>query len=117
MTLRLPRRPVVLLQNLEAETTTNYKGLLSWEIPADCEGILNEISLYTSRGNTSQWFVIIADQEIVKDRKIHTTLTIPWAELPLIAGTKVIIRARTTDGVATDFDAYLSGELRYLGKR
>lgn len=115
--MTLPRRPVVLLENLEAETTQNYKQVLSWEIPADCEGIINEVSLYSSRCSTSQWLVIIADQEIVKDRKIHTTLTIPWPELPLVAGTKVIIRARTTDGVATDLDAFLSGELRYLGKR
>ena len=116
MTLRLPRRPVVLLENLEADITIIYKELLSWEIPPDCEGILNEISLYTSRGSTSQWFIISADQEIIKDKKIHVPLTIPWKELPLVAGTKVIIRVRTTDGVATDFDACLTGELRYLGK-
>ena len=112
-----PRRPVVILQNLEAETATNYKQLLSWEIPADYEGILNEISLYTSRGSASQWVVTIAGQEILKDKKIHTSLTLPWKELPLIAGIKVLIQVKTTDGVATDFDACLTGELRYLARR
>ncbi|GAJ01479.1 unnamed protein product, partial [marine sediment metagenome] len=28
-----PRKPVVVINNLEAETTTNYKELVSWEIP------------------------------------------------------------------------------------
>ena len=111
------RKPVVVLQNLAAETTTNYKQLVSWEIPADYEGILNEISLYSSRFATSQWFIMIADQEIFKDKTIHTTLTLPWKELPLIAGTKVIVQVKTTDGVATDFDACLTGELRYLARR
>jgi len=110
-----PRKPVVVINNLEAETTTNYKQLVSWEIPADYEGILNEISLYTSRGSTSHFFVQVADQELLKDQKIHSkTLTLPWKELPLIAGTKVFVHVKTTDGIATDFDACITGELRYL---
>ena len=112
-----PRKPVVVINNLEADTTTNYKQLVSWEIEAGYEGILNEISLYSSRFATSQWFITIADQELFKDKKIHTTLTIPWKELPLRAGTKVIVQVKTTDGVATDFDACLTGELRYLARR
>ena len=112
--MRVPRKPVVILGNLEAETSQGYKVLLSWEIPEDFEGILNEISLYTSRGSTSQWFITIADQALIKNKKIHTSLTLPWKELPLITGTKVVVSAKTTDGVATDFDACLTGELRYL---
>ena len=112
-----PRKPVVVMNELEAETTTDYKELLSWEVEADYEGILNEISLYSSRFATSQWFITIADQELFKDKKIHTTLTIPWKELPLRAGTKVVVQVKTTDGVATDFDACITGELRYLARR
>jgi len=113
-----PRRPVVVINNFEAETTTNYKQLVCWEIPADYEGILNEISLYTSQGAKGVFFVQVADQELFKDQKIHAkTLTLPWKELPLIAGTKVIVQVKTTDATATDFDACITGELRYLGKR
>jgi len=112
-----PRKPVVILKNLEAETTTNYKKLLSWEVQPDYEGILNEISLYSSRFATSQWFITIADQELFKDKKIHTTLTLPWKELSLASGTKVVVQVKTTDGTATDFDACLTGELRYLSRR
>lgn len=113
-----PRKPVVVINNLEADITTNYKQLVSWEIPADYEGILNEISLYTSRGSTSHFFVQVADQELFKDQKIHSkTLTLPWKELPLRASTKVIVQVKTTDGVATDFDACITGELRLLTKR
>jgi len=112
------RKPVVVMNNLEGETTQNYKKLVSWEIQADYEGILNEISLYTSDGAKGVFFVQVADQELLKDQKIHPkTLTLPWKELPLIAGTKVVVSVKTTDGTATDFDACITGELRYLGRR
>ncbi|MBA7512103.1 hypothetical protein ES705_04104 [subsurface metagenome] len=113
-----PRKPVVVINNLEGETTTNYKQLVKWEIPADYEGILNEISLYTSQAAKGVFFVQVADQELLKDQKIHAkTLTLPWKELPLRSGTKVIVQVKTTDGTATDFDACITGELRYLAKR
>jgi len=113
-----PRKPVVVMNSLEAETTTNYKQLVSWLIPADYEGILNEISLYTSSGDKGVFFVKIADQELLKDQKILAkVLTLPWKELPLLAGIKVIVAVKTTDGTATDFAATITGELRYLGKR
>lgn len=113
-----PRKPVVVMNSLEAETTTDYKLLVSWVIPADYEGILNEISLYTSSGDKGLFFVQVADQELFTDQKILAkVLTLPWKELPLIAGIKVIVAVKTTDGTATDFDATITGELRYLGKR
>ncbi|MFC2001842.1 hypothetical protein ACFLUZ_04985 [Chloroflexota bacterium] len=113
-----PRKPAVVMNSLEAETTTNYKLLVSWEIPADYEGILNEISLYTSSGAKGLFFVKVADQELFTDKKILAkVLTLPWKELPLLAGIKVIVAVKTTDGTATDFDATITGELRYLGRR
>jgi len=113
-----PRKPVVVMGELEADTTTNYKELLSWEIPSDYEGILNEISLYTSLGAKGVFCVRVANQELFKDKKILTgTLTLPWKELPLIAGTKIIVQVKTTDGTATDFNGTITGELRYLGER
>ncbi|MBA7543451.1 hypothetical protein ES705_35782 [subsurface metagenome] len=113
-----PRRPVVVINNLEAETTQNYKQLVSWEIEAGFEGVLNEISLYTSLGDKGVFFVQVADQELLKDQKIHAkTLTLPWKELPLFSGTKIIVQVKTTDGTATDFDACITGELRLLTKR
>ncbi|MBA7476579.1 hypothetical protein ES707_11967 [subsurface metagenome] len=113
-----PRKPVVVMNELEAETTTEYKELLSWEIPADYEGILNEISLYTSLGDKGLFHVRVADQEIFKDKKILPgTLTLPWKELPLIAGVKVLVQVKTTDATATDFNGTITGELRYLGRR
>ncbi|MBA7518591.1 hypothetical protein ES705_10662 [subsurface metagenome] len=113
-----PRKPVVAMNSLEAETTTDYKLLVSWGIPADYEGILNEISLYTSSGTKGLFFVQVADQELFKDQKILPgMITLPWKELPLLAGIKVIVAVKTTDGTATDFAATITGELRYLGKR
>lgn len=113
-----PRRPVVILENLEAETTTNYKELLSWKIPSEYEGIINEISLYASNGDKGIFFVQVADQELFKDQKILPgILTLPWKELPLNSTAKVIIQVKTSDGTATDFGACLTGELRYLGGR
>ncbi|GAI42312.1 unnamed protein product [marine sediment metagenome] len=113
-----PRKPAVVMNSLEAETTTNYKLLVSWEIPADYEGILNEISLYASNGGKGLFFVKVADQELFTDQKILAkVLTLPWKELPLLAGIKVIVAVKTSDGTATDFGATITGELRYLGKR
>ncbi|GAI62537.1 unnamed protein product, partial [marine sediment metagenome] len=64
------------------------------------------------------FFVQVADQELFKDQKIPPkVLTLPWKELPLLAGIKVIVAVKTTDGTATDFAATITGELRYLGKR
>lgn len=113
-----PRRPAVVMNSLEAETTTDYKLLVSWLIPADYEGILNEISLYTSLGDKGLFHVRVADQELFTDKKILPgTLTLPWKELPLIAGVKVLVQVKTTDATATDFNGTITGELRYLGKR
>ena len=113
-----PRKPVVVINTFEGETTTNYKKLVSWEIPADYEGILNEISLYTSLGDKGLFHVIIADQDIIKDVKIPPkTLTLPWKELPINSTAKIIILVKTTDGTATDFAATITGELRYLARR
>ncbi len=108
-----PRKPVVILANLPAETGTNYKVVFSWEIEAGFEGILNEISLYSSRPDTTQWRLTISDQEQFKDKRIYQSLTLPWKELPIIAGQKVLLQAKT-DGTATDIAGSLVGELRFL---
>ena len=113
-----PRRPIVISKCLEAETAQAYKPLATWEIPAEYEGILNEISLYTSLGDKGLFQLIIADQDIIKDVKIPPkTLTLPWKELPINSTAKIIILVKTTDGTATDFAATITGELRYLARR
>ncbi|MBW8017880.1 MAG: hypothetical protein FVQ82_17050 [Planctomycetes bacterium] len=108
-----PRKPIIILANLDAETSTNYKTVFSWEIEAGFEGILNEICLYSSRPDTTQWVLTISDQEQFKDKKIYQSLTLPWKELPIIAGQKVLLQAKT-DGTATDIAGCLAGELRFL---
>ena len=108
-----PRKPIVILENLPAETGTNYKTVFSWEIEAGFEGILNEICLYSSRPDTTQWILTISDQEQFKDKRIYQSLTLPWKELPIIAGQKVLLQAKT-DGTATDIAGCLVGELRFL---
>ncbi len=108
-----PRKPVVILANLPAETSTNYKVVFSWEIEAGFEGILNEISLYSSRPDITDWCLTISDKEQFKDKKTYTSLTLPWKELPIFAGQKVVLQAKT-DGTATDIAGSLVGEERYL---
>ncbi|GAI68340.1 unnamed protein product [marine sediment metagenome] len=109
------RKAVIILANLDAETSTNYKVVFSWEVEAGFEGILNEISLYSSRPDTTSWRLVISDQEQFRDKKIYISLTMPWKELPIIAGQKVLLQAKT-DGTATDIAGCLVGESRYLGK-
>ncbi|MBA7529935.1 hypothetical protein ES705_22134 [subsurface metagenome] len=110
-----PRKPVVILANLPAETSTNYKLVFFWVVEAGFEGVLNEISLYSSHPDTTEWYLTISDTEQFKDKKIYASLTLPWKELPIIAGQKVVLQAKT-DGTATDIAGSLVGEERYLGR-
>jgi len=109
-----PRKAIVILENLAAETTTNFKKVFSWEVESGFEGIINEISLVSSRFDTTEWKLTISGQEQFTGKKIHASLTLPWKELPIFAGQKVVLEARTTDGVATNIDGCLIGEMRLL---
>jgi len=107
-------RPKTILENLAAETTTSFKTVFLWEVPEGFEGGLEEISMYSSRPATTRWLLLISEQEQFNDKTIHTTLTLPYGDVTIHTGQKVILRARTTDGVATDIDGSLTGEERYL---
>jgi len=108
------RKAVSPFGNLLAETTTDYKVLKTWEVSQEAEGVLREISLYTSRGSTSMWKLVVADETIFEDAIIHSgSLTIPYKELPVAAKTKYTISVKTTDGVATNFDAIIIAEERF----
>ncbi|MBA7691165.1 hypothetical protein ES703_99705 [subsurface metagenome] len=83
-------------------------------MPEDFELVLEEISLYSSRADTSQWGVFIADQEQFVDKKIYVSLTLPYRGVIIHTGQKIVVVAKT-DGVATDLAATLVGKENYLG--
>jgi len=108
------RKPVLRGGNLVAETVQEYKSLLTWEVSQEAEGVIHEISLYTNRADTSRFKIMIADEAQFADFIIHTgTLTIPMKQLPVATKAKVIIMVKTTDGVATNFDAFIDAEERF----
>lgn len=102
------------LNNLDAETGTNYKEVLKVKVPADFEGSLDCISLYSSRADTTDWQLEISGQQQFTDKKIYVTLSLDYGGLVIHTDQEIIVRAKT-DGTATDIAAALSGQLRYLG--
>ena len=108
------RKPALRGGNLVAEVVQEYKPLLSWEVSQESEGVIHEISLYTSRPDTSRFRLMIADEVQFEDFIIHTgTLTIPMMQQPVATKAKVVILAKTTDGVATNFDAFIDADERF----
>jgi len=102
------------LENLDAETTTVYKQVFKTKVESGFEGILEEISLYSSRPDTTDWFLVIAGEPQFADKKIYTSLTLPYNGLLIHTGQAIELFAKT-DGTATDIAGSLSGRLRYLG--
>lgn len=104
------------LGNLDAEVSTNYKLVFSSEVPPDFIGELLEISLFSSRPDTTEWKLKVTEEVQFKDKKIYSSLTLPYGNKRVYTGHKVILWAKT-DGTATNIAASLTGELIYLGKR
>jgi len=101
------------LGNLSAETSTNYKAVFTAKVPAGFEGGLQDISLYSSRADTTDWKLMIAGQEQFADKKIFVTLTLNYGDMTIHTEQEIIVWAKT-DGTATNIAAALTGELRYL---
>jgi len=102
------------LGNLDAETSTEYKTVFVETVPSDFEGILNEISLYSSRPDTTQWALVIIEEVQFINKKIYTSLSLPFRGVTVNTLQKITLKAKT-DGVATNIAGSLTGQLHYLG--
>ncbi len=100
------------LGNLPAETTTNYKKVFEAIVPDSFEGSLNEISLYSSRPDTTLWLLVIVEEVQFSEKRIYASLTLPYGGMTIRTNQKIRLLART-DGVATDIAGSLSGQLHY----
>lgn len=103
------------LGNLDAETATNYKKVFEVVVPSGFEGKLNEISLYSSRADTTLWGLTIIEEVQFVDKRIYQSLTLSYGGMSIATLQKITVWAKT-DGTATDIAATLTGELVYLGK-
>ncbi|MBA7585224.1 hypothetical protein ES708_27195 [subsurface metagenome] len=103
------------LGNLDAETSTSYKKVFEAIVPDGFDGKLNEISLYSSRPDTTQWILTIVEQVQFVDKRIYQSLTLSYGGMSIATLQKITVGAKT-DGTATDIAATLTGELTYLGK-
>jgi len=101
--------------NLDAETATDYKKVFEAIVPDAFEGRLNEISLYSSRADTTLWVLVIVEEVQFSDKRIYQSLTLPYGGMSITTLQKIVVLAKT-DGTATDIGATLTGELVYLGK-
>lgn len=110
---RKPTKAWTALGNLHAETSTDYKKVFEAVVPDDFEGLLQDISLYSSRGDATQWELKIVEEVQFTDKRTYVALTLNYAGMVIRAESKVVVRAKT-DGTATNIAASLGGELRYL---
>ena len=104
------------LGNLDAETATEYKKVFEEVVPDEFEGSLNEISLFSSRPDTTLWELVIVEEAQFTAKRIYANLTLPYGGLTIQTKQKVRLRAKT-DGTATDIAGSLTGRLIFLGKK
>jgi hypothetical protein len=103
-----------VLENLDAETATDYKKVFEAIVPDDFEGSLNEISLFSSRPDSTLWVLVIVEEIQFTEKRIYASLTLPYGGLTIHTNQKILLAAKT-DGTATDIAGSLSGQLHYLG--
>jgi len=101
--------------NLDASVVTNYTKVFEAIVPDGFEGRLNEISLYSSRADDTQWVLVIVEEAQFSDKRIYQSLTLSYGGMSIATLQKIVVLAKT-DGTATDIAATLTGELIYLGK-
>lgn len=99
--------------NLDASVVTVYTPVFKATVEEGFEGVLEEISLYSSLPATTEWFLTIAGEPQFSDKKIYSSLTLPYGGLLIHTGQSIELQAKT-DGVATDIAGTLTGRLRYL---
>jgi len=104
-----------VLENLDAETSTDYKKVFETTVESGFEGVLDMITLYSDRPAETQWFLEIAGQEQFTAKKTLVALTLSYSGLTIHTGQKIKLMVKT-DGTATDIAGSLSGQLRFLGK-
>jgi len=102
------------LGNLDASVVTEYTKVFEAIVPDDFEGSLNEISLYSSRPDTTLWALVIVEEAQFSDKRIYASLTLPYGGLTIHTKQKIVLLAKT-DATATDIAGSLSGQLHYLG--
>ena len=105
-----------ILENLDAETATSYKKVFETEVEAGFEGVLDMITLYSDRGDVTQWQLEIAGQQQFTNKKSFVALTLSYGGLTIHTGQTIKLMVKT-DGVATKINGGLSGQLRYLVKK
>ena len=106
-------KPWTALGNLHGETSQEYKAVFTAIVPDDFTGILEEVSLYSSRPDTTLWELVIVDTAEFTGKRIYTSLTLPY-KVGIKTGQKVVLKART-DGTATNIAGSLAGKLQFLG--
>lgn len=99
--------------NLDSETSQEYKVVLVGLVPDGFTGLLQEISMYSSRPDTTLWELVIVDNTQFTGKKIYSSLTLPYNSLNVRTGQKVVLKART-DGTATNLAGSLTGKLQFL---
>ncbi|MBA7696833.1 hypothetical protein ES703_105485 [subsurface metagenome] len=108
-------RAWTILENLDAETSTSYKKVFETQVEAGFEGVLDMITLYSDKPDSTQWYLEIAGQEQFTDKKSLVALTLSYGGLTIHTEQKVKLMVKT-NGTATKISGALSGQLRYLGK-
>ncbi|MBA7621326.1 hypothetical protein ES703_28686 [subsurface metagenome] len=108
-------KPWTALGNLDASVVTEYAIVFVAIVPDSFEGRLNEISLFSSRPDTTQWELTVVEEVQFTGKKIYTSLTLPYGGMSIATLQKITLKAKT-DGTATNIAGSLTGELVYISK-
>ena len=110
-----PMRVWAILGNIDASVVTEYTVVFTTTIPEGFQGLLEHISLYSSRGDATQWQLETPAGEQFTDKKIYAAHTFSFEGVPIRTLQKITVRAKT-DGVATNIAASLTGKLFYISE-
>ena len=82
-----------------------YQTIATWTVAALRTGQLIEISMVGSPLAKILFQVVIGAVTFMTEQRVDTSLTIPFTDLTLVAGSTVTIQCKSTDGSAIIADA------------
>jgi hypothetical protein len=83
----------------------SYQVIVSWTVTAGRTGLLIDIEMVSTIPNSTNWKVEIGDTVFMVDLLQQSSLSLPFANLQLAAGTVVKVSVLSTDGSTITADA------------
>lgn len=89
--------------------SSSYQELAKWQLSADKDGKLFEISLYSDTPATAQFRLTIKGTAIFADKKIQNILDIPFEDYGLTEKQTVLLEVKSDGSTTIKADGYIHG--------